>query len=119
MKKMVSIVLIVFMAFQSMVQLASIAYYELNINEIEALYCINKDQPDLCCKGKCYISKKLDEQSQQNNNASNNTVRIPDFVVTSCTSISVFLNSNVFKPSNNKSVILTGYLKVFEKPPIA
>jgi hypothetical protein len=100
-----------------MFQLASIAYYEWNINEIEALYCVNKDQPELCCKGKCYISKKLDEPSQQNKNASTHTVRIPDFVVTTCTNLTVFLDSKVIKTNNRKSEVLTGYLDVLEKPP--
>ena len=35
--------------------------YELNMDEITELFCINKDKPELMCNGKCHVSKELIE----------------------------------------------------------
>lgn len=45
-------------------QLGILTYYSLNVDYIEAKFCVNKDQPDMCCKGKCYISKQLEGNQQ-------------------------------------------------------
>ena len=37
-------------------------YYEFNIDSITEEFCINKDKPDLNCKGKCQIEKILIEE---------------------------------------------------------
>lgn len=34
-------------------------HYELNMEEITELFCINKEKPELMCNGKCYVSKEL------------------------------------------------------------
>lgn len=50
-------------------------HYELNKADIIALYCENKDRPELHCNGQCYLAKQLQkaetalqtkEQEQQN-----------------------------------------------------
>lgn len=35
------------------------AYYIVNQEQIETLYCINKDKPELACHGKCHLNKVL------------------------------------------------------------
>jgi len=52
----------------------NVLYYQLNIDYIIETYCINKDQPELQCNGKCHLAKQLqitnkapsDEQSSYN-----------------------------------------------------
>jgi hypothetical protein len=60
-----SLSLLLIMMMQSLMQLGMIAYYNLNIEEIESLYCVNKDKPEMCCKGKCFIGKQLDKSQQE------------------------------------------------------
>ncbi|NRD20475.1 hypothetical protein HNV08_10490 [Winogradskyella eckloniae] len=37
----------------------NVLYYQLNIDYIIETYCINKDQPELQCNGKCHLAKQL------------------------------------------------------------
>ena len=39
-------------------------YYEFNIASLTEEFCINKDKPELDCKGKCQIKKILMEDNQ-------------------------------------------------------
>jgi len=36
-----------------------LAYFELNIDYIIDTYCINKDEPEMACNGKCHLSKMI------------------------------------------------------------
>ena len=42
-----------------------VAYYNINKDYISSVLCINKAKPASTCKGKCYLSKKMDEQEKQ------------------------------------------------------
>jgi len=42
-----------------------VLYYELNIDYIIETYCINKDKPALQCNGKCFLSKQLTLDANQ------------------------------------------------------
>lgn len=45
-------------------------YFLSNRSEIAQTKCINKDIPESCCKGKCYLGsqlKKVEESNQQKN----------------------------------------------------
>ena len=42
-----------------------IAEYVMNYDYIVNVLCENKDQPQLNCDGKCYLSKQLAKESQQ------------------------------------------------------
>ncbi|MEO1031294.1 MAG: hypothetical protein AAFX55_07800 [Bacteroidota bacterium] len=39
--------------------MGNVLYYQLNIDYIIETYCINKDQPELQCNGKCHLVKQL------------------------------------------------------------
>jgi len=39
----------------------SIAFFKANQKYIAEALCINKDDSQSCCKGKCYLKKKLSE----------------------------------------------------------
>lgn len=42
-----------------------VAYYNINKEYIASVLCINKAKPASTCNGKCYLSKKMAEQKQQ------------------------------------------------------
>lgn len=44
------------------------AQFLLQRKEITAIYCINKDKPELQCEGKCELSKRLSEAKNQAEN---------------------------------------------------
>lgn len=41
-----------------------VLHFKLNQSFIEANYCINKDKPQMNCKGKCYLEKELKDHQQ-------------------------------------------------------
>lgn len=41
------------------------AHFYLEREEITALYCVNKDKPELKCDGKCELGKRLSEAKNQ------------------------------------------------------
>ncbi|MEB2785333.1 hypothetical protein [Algoriphagus persicinus] len=41
------------------------AHFYLDREEITALYCVNKDKPELKCDGKCELGKRLSEAKNQ------------------------------------------------------
>ena len=43
--------------------------YVINYDYISKVLCINKDKPELSCKGKCQLMKKLEEQQQEDFNS--------------------------------------------------
>lgn len=46
-------------------QFSIVSYYFLNQEEITAKHCVNKDKPELNCKGKCHITKLLTGQEKK------------------------------------------------------
>lgn len=70
------------MMMQSLMQLGFLTYYSLNVESIEAEFCVNKDKPEMCCKGKCYISKKMEQQSTEVPVTVVSENSVPDFMVT-------------------------------------
>ncbi|MEP6951485.1 MAG: hypothetical protein ABI863_19500 [Ginsengibacter sp.] len=67
MKYIIAILLIVTIAVQTFSKWIVIATYEINKDYIASNLCINKAKPSCCCKGKCFLQKKLvaDEDQQQ------------------------------------------------------
>ena len=64
--KVFTVILIAFsLSFQCFVQLGVSSWYHLNREAITDLYCINKDKPELGCKGKCHLKKQLERTSDQ------------------------------------------------------
>ena len=65
MKKGLVIVLVLVMLLQSSIRSLYVAYYQINQDYIASVLCINKAKPSSSCNGKCYLSKKMKEQEQQ------------------------------------------------------
>mgnify|MGYP003286334102 FL=1 len=64
--RIIAFVLLVAFAMQSFQQNLIVLDYVANtVAYIEA--CINKDKPELKCKGKCQLMKKLQEEEKKNN----------------------------------------------------
>lgn len=118
MRSVISVVVLLCLMLQSLFQLGLIAYYTLNADEIEAEYCVNKDKPDLCCKGRCYISGELDKTANQMpDNRCFEERDIPFFIIPEFKSIprlglSLKSNSNTL-PADP----LSGYMSCMFHPP--
>ena len=53
------------LCFQCMAQLGIRAWFSLNRAAITEAFCINKEQPELDCRGSCLLRKKLAEHAHQ------------------------------------------------------
>jgi len=63
----VTILLLLLTAIQTFSKWCVIAEFRLNRDYIAKNLCVNRLKPCCCCKGKCYLNKKLaaDESQQQ------------------------------------------------------
>jgi hypothetical protein len=62
----VTILLILLIALQTFSKWCLIAEYQVNRDFITKNLCVNRSNPVSCCKGKCYLNKKIaTEESQQ------------------------------------------------------
>jgi hypothetical protein len=62
----VTILLILLIASQTFSKWCLIAEYQVNRDFISKNLCVNRSNPVSCCKGKCYLNKKIAaEESQQ------------------------------------------------------
>lgn len=55
-------------------------HYDLHVDEITEMFCVNKDKPELMCNGKCYVTKELidiDIFPSQDNTPVNETNYLP------------------------------------------
>ncbi len=43
--------------------------YQVNKDFIATVLCVNKNNPGSCCKGKCYMNKKLQHQENEDKSA--------------------------------------------------
>lgn len=102
-----------------------LGYFQLNIEYLIDTYCVNKDKPELACNGKCHLSQKLTNATNENASKSssiNNIVEcfFPVFNPNQNEHIYSFLeevnysNNKIFYPSSRYS-----YLFHFEhfRPP--
>lgn len=49
--------------------IAPFVEYAINYDYIAKVLCINKDKPELSCKGKCQLMKKLQKQQEEDYNS--------------------------------------------------
>ena len=67
-KKVVAYISLFCLLIRPLISITMISYYNLNISEITEKHCINKDKPALHCDGKCYLSQKLNQVDDSNDN---------------------------------------------------
>lgn len=53
------------MMIQFTYQLGFLTYFNLNQSILTEKYCENKDKPNACCMGKCYLSKKINSEQDE------------------------------------------------------
>ncbi len=58
-RRLISSLLLALMLFSQFYNSAVWLKYELNVEEITELFCINKEKPALMCNGKCYVKGEL------------------------------------------------------------
>jgi hypothetical protein len=63
-RKIIAILLLTSFTLQLCNRVGIIAWFNLNQDKVVELFCINKDKPELDCKGKCYLAEKLEEAKQ-------------------------------------------------------
>lgn len=62
----VTILLLLLTAVQTFPKWCLIAEFRINRDYIAKNLCVNRGRPSCCCKGKCYLKKRLaEDQSQQ------------------------------------------------------
>ncbi len=66
-KKTIAIILLLLFTVQTFYAAAFTTWFFANKAAIVKQHCINKDKPELKCDGKCFLSKKLKEAEQHQN----------------------------------------------------
>lgn len=60
--RMLSIVILVSLCSTEMVKLFTVVDYFIRYDHYVNVLCVNQDQPQLACNGKCQLKKKLGEE---------------------------------------------------------
>mgnify|MGYP001487896744 CR=1 FL=1 len=76
MKKACSVILLIFFAFQTFYSGGLTLFFYANRAYITKQLCVNKAKPELKCGGKCYLSKKLKEAEEQQNEQSSQQLKV-------------------------------------------
>lgn len=71
MKKLTAAILILIFLFQGFYSTAVTYWFYFNRSYIAEKLCINRDKPELKCKGNCYLAKKLKESESQKTDDAN------------------------------------------------
>ena len=80
--RFISFTLILALSFQCQVKLGLLTYYSVNIEYIIKELCENKDKPELNCKGKCFLKKKMAQadESEKKTNEIFKQIEFPAFI---------------------------------------
>lgn len=106
------------------------AHYEWNKIYISKVLCEDKNVPDSCCKGKCFLKKQVKKQEENPSTTTNNTSKEQKSIKTAIEEVIIdnpiyHINQNqgyccTYKQNMfDKSSLLRGYSKSIEKPPMS
>jgi Na+/citrate or Na+/malate symporter len=70
-KKVISLIFLSLFSLQTFYSAGLIVWYMANQKAITQKHCINKKNPSLHCNGKCYLSKKIKEAEEKNEEKTN------------------------------------------------
>lgn len=73
MKKAIALVLLAACTLQVFYAPALVAWFYLNRTRLAEKHCINKSRPELRCEGSCFLSKKIREAEQQQEDEKSST----------------------------------------------
>ncbi|MFN5705055.1 MAG: hypothetical protein ACK45U_04305 [bacterium] len=65
MKRLIAIFTILIITASSLHKTIVFSYYEYNKTYIIENLCINKEEPEIGCEGKCYLMNKVNEEKAQ------------------------------------------------------
>lgn len=121
MKQFISIVLVLLLGMQCLVQLGIVAGYQLKKDYIVESFCVNVDKPEMHCEGKCFLKRRLAEVEKNERQASGmeKQLEIPSFLVvvvlhTAVRSF-VLIKSNIFLITHYTHII---YFNIFHPPSV-
>lgn len=83
MKQVVSVLLIILLGTQCLIQLGIVASYHFDKEYIVKSFCENRGRPQLHCEGKCFLKKRLAEVEKKERQASGieKQLEIPLFLI--------------------------------------
>ena len=89
--RFISFTLILALSFKCQVKLGLLTYYSVNIEYIIKELCENKDKPELNCKGKCFLKKKMAQadESEKKTNEIFKQIEFPAFIPNSTLTLSL------------------------------
>lgn len=70
MRKLTVFFLAILIMLQCSIKAGIVAYFHLNQEYIASTLCENKENPNMHCKGKCYLNKKIKTQDKHENKLS-------------------------------------------------
>ncbi|WP_404986283.1 hypothetical protein ACI513_04010 [Chryseobacterium sp. M5] len=77
--------------------------YAVNYDFIVENLCENKDKPELMCNGKCYVSKELSKNNNEQTTQNGQKISVPTIDIFLVTEDFKFINSE-FKNSHRQSI---------------
>ncbi|MCU0442488.1 MAG: hypothetical protein MUE96_08825 [Bacteroidia bacterium] len=75
MKKVLSILLVLALFFQFSIKIGIVGYFIIHQDYIEKYLCINRDRPELECKGKCQLKKQLQKEAENERKLPSSSVK--------------------------------------------
>lgn len=119
MKQVLSIVLILLLSAQCLIQLGLVASYQFHKEYIVKSLCINRNRPEMHCEGKCFLRKRLAdaEKNERQGSGIEKQLEIPLFliVIDERTAVGSFViaESNIPLITNYKHII---NINIFHPP---
>jgi hypothetical protein len=102
-------------------QLFVYAGFTINRKYIAEVLCVNRDRPELNCKGKCYLMRKLKQAEQKekaHENEKLNPVLQPGIVVEGMSLTVPSFHLAVCKPSELTFSLPTWSIPIFQPPQV-
>lgn len=119
-RSIISSFLLVLILFSQFYNSALWIKYELNVEEITELFCVNKEKPALMCNGKCYVKGELididifPESTQVPITEVSYLPALKSFVVTASVNLTAELNGFL---ASNTSIYSTIWESRIPEPP--
>lgn len=98
MKKITSIFILVAVLLSCFSKLGIVVYYQWNKKYISEVLCVNKNNPEKHCEGKCHLKKQLQKDEERQKNIPSGVKEVEEIVLFNP---STELHFNVF-PTNQR-----------------
>jgi hypothetical protein len=97
-----------------------VGYYTLFTDDFIENFCVNKDQPELNCDGKCFLSKMLNKSDQQEGRQETIAISLAqlEFIFTPLENANLLFLNKATKSDFHYDVKYTSvFLNTADKPP--